>query len=55
MDFIEGMSKSKGANSLLVTVDRFTKYVHFIPLTHPFTAKQVAMVVLDMVEAARYG
>jgi hypothetical protein len=25
------------------------KYVHFVPLTHPFTAKQVAMVVLDMV------
>jgi hypothetical protein len=49
MDFIEGLPKSEGANSILVIVDKFTKYVHFVPLTHPFTAKQVAMVVLDMV------
>jgi small neutral amino acid transporter SnatA (MarC family) len=55
MDFIEGLLMYEGANSLLVTVDRFTKYVHFIQLTHPFTAKQVAMVVLDIVEAARYA
>jgi hypothetical protein len=49
MDFIEGLPKSDGANSILFIVDRFMKYAHFVPLTHPFTAKQVAMLVLDMV------
>jgi hypothetical protein len=47
MDFIEGLPKSKKYDSILVVVDKFTKYAHFVPLSHPFTALQVAQVFVD--------
>jgi hypothetical protein len=49
MDFIEKLPKSSGYDTILVVVDRFSKYAHFIALKHPFTAAQVAQVVLDQV------
>lgn len=47
MDFIEGLPRSGTANCLLVVVDRFSKFAHFVPLLHPFSAQQVAQSFLD--------
>lgn len=33
MDFIEGLRHVNGKSVILMVVDRFSKYVHFIPLT----------------------
>lgn len=49
MDFEEGLPYSAGSNAILAVVDRFTKYSHFIPLKHPFTAQGIAQLVLDSV------
>ena len=42
MDFITGLLKSQGYDVILVVVDRLTKFVHFMPLSHPYTAAKVA-------------
>jgi hypothetical protein len=39
MDFIEGLPHSGAANYLMVVVERFSKFTHFIPLLHPFSAQ----------------
>lgn len=43
MDFIEGLPKSAKYNSILVVVDKFSKYAHFFPRSHPYTAFQIAL------------
>lgn len=48
-DFVEGLPQSGSANCILVVVDSFTKYSHFLPLHHPFTAAAVAKVFLNNV------
>lgn len=47
MDFIEGLPTSQGKKVIFVVVDRLTKYSHFLPLSHPYTAQSVAKVFLD--------
>jgi hypothetical protein len=42
MDFIGGLPKVQGIDTIMVVVDRLTKYAHFIPVKHPYTAKDIA-------------
>lgn len=47
MEFIDGLPRSHGYEVILVVVDGLSKYGHFIPSTHPYTAQSVAKVFLD--------
>ena len=49
MDFIEGLPSSYKHDVIMVVVDKFTKYGHFIALAHPFTALQVAQAYMDQI------
>ncbi|GKB65752.1 retrotransposable element Tf2 [Tanacetum coccineum] len=47
MDFIDSLPKSQGKTVIFVVVDMLSKYDHFIPLSHPYIATDVAQVFLD--------
>jgi hypothetical protein len=46
MDFITGLPLSAGISCILVVVDTFSKFSHFIPIAQPFTATSVAKVFI---------
>lgn len=49
MEFVEGLPKSKGYSMIFVVIERFTKYEHFMTLSHSYTAHEVAKVFLGLV------
>ena len=49
MDFIEALPKSGEYDTVLVVVDRFTKFAYFIGLKHPFNATTIAVVFVKEV------
>lgn len=49
MDFIEGFPTSKGYNCIMVIVDKFSKYAHFLKIKHPFSALIVAQQYMEHV------
>jgi hypothetical protein len=42
LDFVEALPRVHGKTVILSVVDRFSKYCHFVPLAHPYTAESVA-------------
>lgn len=49
LDFIEGLPSSYHFDTILVVIDKLTKYGHFIPLKHPYSANSIARLFLDNV------
>jgi len=49
IDFIKGLPLSGSVNCILVVVDVFSKYSHFLGLKHPFTAESVAKLFFSQV------
>ena len=47
MEFLEGLPISKGMSVIWVVVDRLSKYAHFIPLAHSYSATSIAQSFLN--------
>jgi hypothetical protein len=47
MDFVEGFPEVGGKS--VIFVDRFSKFAHFIPLGHPYTAASVSQAFFDSI------
>jgi hypothetical protein len=47
MDFITGLHKSEGKTIIFMVIDKFTKYAHFLSISHHFSANDVATIFMD--------
>jgi hypothetical protein len=48
-DFVEDLPQSGNKNCILVIMDKFMRYGHFIPLAHPYSARSVAVLFVNTV------
>ena len=48
MDFVEAFPKSQ-MEVVMVVVDRLTKFVHFVALSHPYTTSKVTALYMQHV------
>lgn len=49
MDFITGLPNSFGYTTIMVVIDRLTKYAHFVALKTEYTSRMVAEVFMNQV------
>lgn len=49
MDFLEGLTLSKGKSTVLVVLDMLTKHGHILALAHLYTVATMAQVYLEQV------
>lgn len=47
LDFVEGLPKSARHDTILVIIDKFSKYDHFLALAHPYTTASIAQLFVD--------
>jgi hypothetical protein len=49
MDFFKGFLHVNSKSMILTVVDRFSKYAHFVPIGHPYTATSMAKAFFDSI------
>jgi hypothetical protein len=49
LDFLEGLPKAGKFDTILVVIDKFAKYGHFIPMAHHYSTQYVAQLYVDNV------
>lgn len=47
MDFVHGLPTSQEKTVIMVVVDWFSKFAHFVALQHPYTAPKVAQIFFE--------
>jgi hypothetical protein len=47
MDFIKGLPRVNGKSVILMVIDCFSKYCHFLPLSHPYITMSVVHLFFD--------
>lgn len=47
MDFVNEFPTSKGRSVIMVVLDRFSKFAHFVAMQHPYTAPKVAQIFIE--------
>ncbi len=46
---MDWLPSSAEKTTVMVVVDRFTKYAHFVALSHPYTSKKIAEIFVQQI------